>query len=42
MKEWLTDYTTFRLGGACRELATVSDAKTAAEIVRGWNAAGIP
>lgn len=42
MKEWLTDFTTFRLGGACRELATVADAKTAAEIVRGWNAAGIP
>ena len=42
MKEWLTDYTTFRLGGACRELATVSDAKAAAEIVRGWNVAGIP
>ena len=42
MKEWLTDYTTFRLGGACRELATVSDAQAAAEIVRGWNAAGIP
>ena len=42
MKEWLTDYTTFRLGGACRELATVSDAKAAGEILRNWNVAGIP
>lgn len=42
MKEWLTDYTTFRLGGPCRELATVSDAKAAAEIIRGWNAEGVP
>ena len=42
MKEWLTDYTTFRLGGACRELTTVSDAKAAAGAIREWNAAGIP
>lgn len=42
MKEWLTDYTTFRLGGACRELATVVDAEAAKERIRGWNAAGIP
>lgn len=42
MKEWLTDFTTFRLGGACRELVTVSDADGAAEVIRGWNAAGIP
>ena len=42
MKAWLTDYTTFRLGGACRELVTVSDAPAAAEIVRNWQAAGIP
>ncbi len=42
MKEWLTDFTTFRLGGACRELATVSDAQAAADILRGWNAAGVP
>ena len=42
MKEWLTDYTTFRLGGACRELVTVSDAAAASETVRAWNAAGIP
>ena len=42
MKEWLTDCTTFRLGGACRELATVADAKAAATAIREWNAAGIP
>ena len=42
MKEWLTDCTTFRLGGACRELATVADAKAAAAAIRAWNAAGIP
>lgn len=42
MKEWLTDFTTFRLGGACRELATVADAKAAREILQGWNAAGVP
>ena len=42
MKEWLTDYTTFRLGGACRELVTVSDAAAASETIRAWNAAGIP
>lgn len=42
MKEWLTDFTTFRLGGACRELVTVAEAGKAAEVIRGWNAAGIP
>lgn len=42
MKEWLTDFTTFRLGGPCRELVTVGEAAAAAEIIRGWNAAGIP
>jgi UDP-N-acetylmuramate dehydrogenase len=42
MKEWLTDYTTFRLGGPCRELMTVADGQAAVEIIRGWNAAGIP
>ena len=42
MKEWLTDYTTFRLGGPCRELVTVADAKAAAEIIGGWNERGIP
>ena len=42
MKEWLTDYTTFRLGGPCRELIAVSDAKAAKDILCGWRAAGIP
>lgn len=42
MKEWLTDFTTFRLGGACRELVTVTDAAKAGEVIRGWNAAGVP
>lgn len=42
MKEWLTDFTTFHLGGPCRELVTAGEASVAAEIVRGWNAAGIP
>ena len=41
MKEWLTDYTTFRLGGPCRELVAVAEAKAAAEVLRGWNAAGV-
>jgi UDP-N-acetylmuramate dehydrogenase len=42
MKEWLTDFTTFRLGGSCRELVTVDDRAKAAEAIRGWNAAGLP
>ncbi|MGD9781435.1 MAG: UDP-N-acetylmuramate dehydrogenase [Kiritimatiellia bacterium] len=42
MKEWLTDFTTFRLGGPCRELAAAADAQAAEEIIRGWNAAGVP
>ena len=42
VKEWLTDFTTFRLGGSCRELVTVDDRAQAAETIRGWNAAGIP
>ena len=42
MKEWLTDYTTFRLGGPCRELVTAGDAAKAAAAIRGWNAEGIP
>lgn len=41
MKEWLTDYTTFRLGGPCRELATVAETKAAQEVIRAWNAAGV-
>lgn len=42
MKDWLTDFTTFRLGGPCRELVTVSDTTTASEIIRGWNDSGMP
>ncbi len=42
MKEWLTDYTTFRLGGPCRELATAVSAAEAAAAIRAWNAAGVP
>ena len=42
MKEWLTDFTTFRLGGPCRELKTVLSASEAAETIRRWNKAGIP
>ena len=42
MKAWLTDYTTFRLGGPCRELVAVQDAESAAEIIREWNAQEIP
>ncbi len=42
MKEWLTDFTTFRLGGSCRELVTGDDRAKAAEAIRGWNTAGIP
>jgi len=42
VNECLTDYTTFRLGGPCRELATVSDAEAAVAVIRRWNASGIP
>lgn len=42
MKEWLTDYTTFRLGGPCRELTTAVSAAEAAAAIRAWNAAGVP
>ena len=42
MKEWLTDFTTFRLGGACREVITTDDRAKTAEAIRAWNAAGIP
>ena len=42
MKAWLTDYTTFRLGGPCRELVAVQDVESAAEIIREWNAQEIP
>jgi UDP-N-acetylmuramate dehydrogenase len=42
MKAWLTDYTTYRLGGPCRELVAVQDVESAAEIIREWNAQEIP
>lgn len=42
VKEWLTDYTTFRLGGPCRELATVSGATAGSDVIRSWNQAGVP
>ena len=42
MKAWLRDCTTFRLGGPCRELVTVSDSRAAAEAIRRWNAACVP
>jgi len=38
----LSHFTTFRLGGPCRELATVADAAAAADVLRAWNAAGRP
>ena len=41
MKEWLTDCTTFRLGGPCRELVTVSQPEAVASAIREWNAAGV-
>jgi len=42
MKELLNQLTTFRLGGPCRELVTVSEAAQISEILREWNASGIP
>ena len=41
MKEWLTDFTTFRLGGPCRELVTAADGVVAAKVIREWNSAGL-
>ena len=38
----LNKYTTFRLGGPCRELVTAAEAESAAEVIREWNAAGVP
>ena len=40
MEHRLSNYTTFRLGGPCRELVAVADAAAAADVVRAWNAAG--
>ena len=42
MDDRLSHFTTFRLGGPCRELATVADVAAAAEVIRAWNAAGLP
>jgi len=42
MKECLNQFTTFRLGGPCRQLVTASDATRVSEILRDWNASGIP
>lgn len=42
METRLSHFTTFRLGGPCRELATVADAAAAADVLRTWNAAGLP
>ncbi|HRT04347.1 MAG TPA: UDP-N-acetylmuramate dehydrogenase [Kiritimatiellia bacterium] len=42
METRLSHFTTFRLGGPCRELATVADAAAAADVLRAWNAAGRP
>ena len=41
MKANLSTTTTFRLGGPCRELATVADAASARERMRQWNAEGM-
>ena len=40
MEHRLSNYTTFRLGGPCRELVAVADAAAAADVLRAWNAAG--
>ena len=42
METRLSHFTTFRLGGPCRELAAVADAAAAADVLRTWNAAGRP
>lgn len=42
METRLSHFTTFRLGGPCRELVTVADAAAAADVLRAWNAAGRP
>lgn len=42
METRLSHFTTFRLGGSCRELVSVVDAASAADILRTWNAAGLP
>jgi len=42
MKENLKEYTTFRIGGPCRELVTASDVADVSEVILDWNASGIP
>lgn len=42
METRLSHFTTFRLGGPCRELIAVADAAAAMDVVRTWNAAGKP
>lgn len=42
MENRLSHFTTFRLGGPCRELIAVADAASAADVVRSWTAAGKP
>ena len=42
MENRLSHFTTFRLGGPCRELVSVADAAAAADVLRAWNAAGLP
>lgn len=42
METRLSHFTTFRLGGPCRELVSVADAAAAADVLRTWNAAGLP
>ena len=41
MENRLSNFTTFRLGGPCRELVSVADASAAADVLRTWNAAGL-
>jgi UDP-N-acetylmuramate dehydrogenase len=42
MKEQLNQFTTFQLGGPCREVVTASDAARVSEVLCDWNASGIP
>jgi len=42
MKENLKEYTTFRIGGPCRELMVASDVAEISTAIRDWNASGIP
>jgi len=42
MKQNLKKFTTFRLGGPCRQLVVASDATRIVEVLRDWNASGTP